>query len=132
MLETSAGAIVYTLIDDEPNYLLIKDFHNNWGFPKGHLENMETLEQAAIREIKEEVGIDITLNTQFKEELNYVMPNGVDKKSVYFLGLFDNQVPDKQLEEVQEIKILPYLEARDLLTFDSMKEVLDKAHKILI
>ena len=75
--EISAGAIVYTKIDNEIRYLLIKDFHGNYGFPKGHLEKKETEAEAAIREIKEEVGIDIVLDTDFKEELNYIMPLGM-------------------------------------------------------
>lgn len=131
MIEISAGAIIYTKIKNEIFYLLAKDFHSNWGFPKGHLENNETEIEAAIREIKEEVGIDISLDTSFREELNYIMPNGINKKSIYFIGYFENQTPSKQLEEIDEIKILPYDQARQLLTFDNMKEVLDKANKIL-
>ena len=132
MEEISAGAIVYTKKDNKVNYLISKDFHNNWGFPKGHLENDETEIEAAIREIKEEVGVDVSLNASFKETLEYIMPNGINKKSIYFLACFENQIPKRQLEEVQEIKILPYDKARQLLTFDNMKEVLDKANKILI
>lgn len=131
MLEISAGAIVYTKADGKIKYLILKDFHNNWGFPKGHLENNETEEQAAIREIKEEVGLDVKLDTTFKETLEYVMPNGINKKSVYFLAYFENQTPQKQLKEVQEIQILDYEEVLDILTFDSMKQVFVKANRIL-
>ena len=129
MLEISAGAIVYTYIDDKIYYLVCKDFHNNYGFPKGHIEKDETIYQTAIREVKEEVGIDIALDTDFKEELNYRMPNGIDKKSIYFIGYFKNQKPQRQQEEIQEIKLLRYEEALNILTFDSMKQVLIKAHE---
>ncbi|MBR3251852.1 MAG: NUDIX domain-containing protein [Erysipelotrichaceae bacterium] len=129
--ETSAGAIVYTLIDNEPHYLLIKDFHNNFGFPKGHLEEDETLKQAAIREIKEEAGIDIDLDTDFKEELNYVMPNGKAKTSIYFIGSYEDQTPVKQPEEVKEILLLPYNEALKVITFENMKEAFVKADAYL-
>jgi len=125
--EISAGAIVYTLIKDEILYLVIKDFHGNYGFPKGHLEKDETLYQAAIREVKEETGIDISLHTSFKEELNYVMPNGRNKTSVYYIGYFEDQTPQRQEEEVEEILLLPYNEAYDIMTFDNMKEALKKA-----
>ena len=125
--EISAGAIVYTLIKDEILYLVIKDFHGNYGFPKGHLEKDETLYQAAIREVKEETGIDISLHTSFKEELNYVMPNGRNKTSVYYIGYFEDQTPQRQEEEVEEILLLPYNEAYDIMTFGNMKEALKKA-----
>ena len=131
MLEISAGAIVYTTIQNNIYYLIILDNNNNYGFPKGHLEKDETLIQAAIREIKEEVGIDIEIDESFKEELNYIMPNGINKKAVYFIGKYTNQTPNRQLEEVEKILLLPYDEAYNILTFDNMKRVLKKANDYL-
>ena len=131
MLEISAGAIIYTYINNEINYLVIKDFHGNYGFPKGHIENNETQIEAALREIKEEVGLDVSLDENFIQELNYVMPNGKDKRSIYYLAEYKDQTPVKQLEEVDEILLLPYNEALNILTFDNMKEVLIKAHEHL-
>ena len=131
MSEISAGAIVYTKNEGRIRYLLIRDFHGNYGFPKGHLEKDETPEQAAVREIKEEAGIDIRLDTSFKVELNYVMPDGIDKTSVYFLGSYEDQKPVPQPEEVKEILSLPYEEALKIITFDNMKEALVKADTYL-
>ncbi len=131
MPEISAGAIVYTTIEDQIRFLVIKDFHGNYGFPKGHLEKDETEEEAAIREIKEETGIDIELNTSFREELSYIMPNGIPKVSIYFLGYFKDQDPLRQEEEVETICLLPYEETYELLTFDNMKEALYKANAYL-
>ena len=50
MFEVSAGAIIYTTINEERQYLLIRDFHGNYGSPKGHLEEGETREEAALRD----------------------------------------------------------------------------------
>ena len=131
MREISAGAILFTYINNDINYLLIKDFHNNWGFPKGHLENDETPLMAAKREIKEEVGIDANILDGFNEELVYIMPNGIEKHSIYYIGTYLNQTPNKQLEEVQEIRLLKYDDALKLLTFDNMKELLNKANIVI-
>lgn len=131
MLEKSAGAIVYTDIDNERYYLIIKDFHNNYGFPKGHLEENETLQEAALREIKEEVGLDVILDDNFKEELRYIMPNGIEKSSTYFIAYYCDQEINFQKEEVQETKLLKYEEALQILTFESMIETLKKANKYL-
>ena len=49
MSEISAGAVTYTVQNGKILYLLIKDFHGNYGFPKEHLEDGETLFQAAVR-----------------------------------------------------------------------------------
>ncbi len=57
-LEVSAGGIVFRrAVDGPPRYLLIKDSYDNWGFPKGHLENGESPAEAALRETGEETGL---------------------------------------------------------------------------
>ena len=52
-LETSAGGVVVRMGDTagapRPLFLIIRDSYNNWGFPKGHVEDGERFEAAAIR-----------------------------------------------------------------------------------
>lgn len=57
-LETSAGGVVYRVENGEPLFLLIRDSYSNWGFPKGHLETDEPPDVAALREVREETGLD--------------------------------------------------------------------------
>ncbi len=58
-LEVSAGGIVFRRLPDQSaHYLLIRDSYDNWGFPKGHLEDGETPAEAACRETAEETGLD--------------------------------------------------------------------------
>ncbi len=131
MKEVSAGAVLYTRKQDEILYLLIKDFHGNYGFPKGHLEEGETLKEAAQREILEEVGIKTEADTRFREDLHYIMPNGIAKQAVYFVAEFFDQNYQRQEEEVDEIVLLPYEEAFETITFQNMKEVLKKADRYI-
>jgi 8-oxo-dGTP pyrophosphatase MutT (NUDIX family) len=58
-LEVSAGGIVFRRMPDGvPRFLLIKDSYDNWGFPKGHLEDGESPAEAAVRETGEETGLE--------------------------------------------------------------------------
>ena len=55
-----AGAIVVRAGKGEPRILLVTARRNpdNWIFPKGHVESGETLRAAALREAREEAGIE--------------------------------------------------------------------------
>lgn len=55
----SAAAIVQ---NDQGHILLIKGPKRGWEMPGGQVEEGESLAQAAIREVKEESGIDIEVN----------------------------------------------------------------------
>ena len=55
--EVSAGGVVFRIDAGTPLFLLIRDSYANWGFPKGHLENGEAPEHAAVREVVEETGL---------------------------------------------------------------------------
>ena len=72
-----------------------------------------------------------SLDTNFKKELIYMMPNGIEKHSLYYIGRYSNQKPTKQLEEVKEIKILPYSKAIELINFENIKELLFEANNYL-
>ena len=57
--EKSCGAIVYRKTQNQIDLLLIKNrYGGHWSFPKGHVEGAETEMQTALREVKEETGLD--------------------------------------------------------------------------
>ena len=63
--EKSCGGIVYRKFHGNTEILLIKHVKSGyWSFPKGHVENGETEEETAKREIKEETGLSVT-NAQY-------------------------------------------------------------------
>jgi 8-oxo-dGTP pyrophosphatase MutT (NUDIX family) len=56
--EVSAGGIVFRRdAEGVARFLLIRDSYENWGFPKGHLEDGESPASAASRETAEETGL---------------------------------------------------------------------------
>ena len=63
-----AGFIVFS--SDRSRVLLVKqkyhDVNPKWGCPKGHREFDETMIDAGLRELKEETGLTLDKNRQFK------------------------------------------------------------------
>ncbi|AHI11430.1 Nudix family protein [Lactobacillus helveticus H9] len=72
-LEHSAGAVIYRRREDgQLEFLIVQSVINdNWGFPKGHLENDEDANIAAQRELAEETG----LKPEF--DFNFVQKNEI-------------------------------------------------------
>jgi len=71
------------IVNDEKEVLLLKRTDNNsWCFPGGAIELGEKVEQAAIREVKEETGLeinvkDLELFQVFSgKDMHYIYPNG--------------------------------------------------------
>jgi 8-oxo-dGTP pyrophosphatase MutT (NUDIX family) len=56
------------VLEKDGKYLLVQEAlpkaYKLWNIPGGHVDNDETLEQAAIREAYEETGYRVTLRTQ--------------------------------------------------------------------
>ena len=51
----SAGGV---LINDHKFYLIFKYTKNEWKIPKGHVEEGESLQETALREVREETGFN--------------------------------------------------------------------------
>ena len=132
--EYSAGAVVYTLINGELKYLIIRSTEGIYGFPKGHLEVGEDEVAAAKREILEETGIDAELITDFKMTTEHPLPKkpGVIKRVTYFAAKFDGQTPKPQEEELSSVQLMSYTDAVAAIQFDDTRNVLIKANKFII
>jgi 8-oxo-dGTP pyrophosphatase MutT (NUDIX family) len=56
-IEVSAGGIVYKRTKRGVFFAMVKDSYGKWTFPKGHVRRGETYQDAAKREIAEEIGL---------------------------------------------------------------------------
>lgn len=131
--ETSCGAVVYTIINKEPHYVLAESLGGAWGFPKGHIEPGETEEQTALREIFEEVHLRPTLLPGFRETDEYSLPGkpGVIKRVIFFCAEYAGQEIRPQPEELTSAALVPCEEAMRLLTFASSRRVLRAADEFI-
>jgi len=118
MEEVSAGVIV----EREGKYLLARNFRNEWGFPKGHIEENETAKQAAVRECLEETGISVEIIDSEEKRIEYPMKNGTAKIVVYFIAKYVRG-EFKENREVQEIEWLSFDDAYARISFDDMRDL---------
>ncbi|MEK6972163.1 MAG: NUDIX domain-containing protein, partial [Thermoproteota archaeon] len=105
--EQSAGTVLFIEEDNEKKFLLLHYPTGHWDFVKGKIENNESLEQAAIRETKEETRItDIEFIKGFKEKIEYSFKfNGdiVQKEVIFFLAKTNTKqvkISDEHLDYV--------------------------------
>lgn len=129
--ERSYGAVVYKLADNKILYLIEHMVLGHISLPKGHIEKVETEEECAIREIKEETGLDVILDTSFRETISYSPEKDVMKDVTFFTALINSDKIFPQKEEVNRIEFLPYDEADKILTYQTDRDVLYKADKYL-
>ena len=130
--ECSCGAVIYKKDDEGLKYLIIRDRNDNYGLPKGHTEEGETFKETALREIKEEVGLDVELDEKFIYSFDYPIKEGKVLKSVhYFLADMKDQEAYINDGEASELLLLPYDEAVDIATFAQTKDLLKEAHEYL-
>ena len=95
----SCGSIIYRREKDRIRYLLLfQRGSHTWSFPKGHMEAGESEEVAALREVKEEVGLSIRLIPGFRKEATY--PVGSGQKTVV---LFLSKAPQRPIQRSSEV-----------------------------
>lgn len=133
-MEHSAGAVIYReRRDEELEYLIVQSVVNhNWGFPKGHLENNETAEEAAKREVFEEVDLKPNFDFAFKAQTEYQLTADKAKTVVYFVASYvAGQEVKTQKEEILASKWVSLAEAKQYLTVHEKMAVLTKAQNYI-
>lgn len=132
--EQSAGTVLFIEEDNEKKFLLLHYPTGHWDFVKGKIENNESLEQAAIRETKEETGItDIEFIKGFKEKIEYNFKfNGdiVQKEVIFFLAKTNTKqvkISDEHLDYVW----LNFNNALNKITYENAKNILKKSKNYL-
>src|SRR3989344_2390578 len=88
-VEKKGGALVYTKRDNKILFALVHDVFGYWTISKGSIEDGESEEDATVREIKEEIGLDIKIEEKLGEN-EYVATHPEKGKSLkkveYFLA----------------------------------------------
>lgn len=134
--ESSAGAIVYYINSKTKkiSYLILHYNDNHWDFPKGKIESGETKRQAALREIKEETGLDVVLNTDFEQSLSYFFKNKEGNLISKDVTFYVAQAPTQEVTLSPEHIYFNWHEFNDALkklTFNNARQLLQMAHQFI-
>lgn len=125
----SAGMIVFRRDADAVRYLLLfQSESQTWSFPKGHMEAGETEEQAAIREVREEIGQNLTPLPNFRAALSYDLKQGATKTVALFLAEANGEVVIRE-SEIAEHRWVTAEEATELLPHANYAEILVQAER---
>ena len=119
-----AGAIVVRRRQGVPHVLLItaKKNSDHWLFPKGHIDDGETREEAALREAEEEAGVRATVVSRVGiHTFNF----GNETVRVhYFLATTDDK---GRPEKGRQLAWFSYDDALEQLTFPDTRALLKEA-----
>lgn len=134
MDEESSGAIVFRKENNKRKYLILYYGKGHWGFPRGNIEKGETEKKAAIREIREETGIeDLNFISGFREEIKWFYKKEgetIRKRAVLFLAETKTKEVDLSHEH-KKYKWVGFEEGLNILTFENTREVLKKVRNFL-
>ena len=63
-IERLAGAVVYSMHEGQMYLALVHDIFGHWTLSKGKIEEVEDLKVGAMRSLKDEMGLDITIEAE--------------------------------------------------------------------
>ena len=128
--EHSSGGAVIDLRDGAPFVAMIATRgRSRWGLPKGAVSQGETSEQAALREVQEETGLEAEIISRL-DTIEYFFRAGdtLIKKSVdFYLMRYLGGTMTPQLSEVDDAEWVALPEAIQRASFDSERKLLSSA-----
>ncbi len=120
MKSSGRNAVMMVPVTQQGDLLLVREYcvgteRYELGFPKGLMDPGETAEQAANRELKEEVGFGSTKLTPLKEVV--LAPSYFSSKMTLFIAqeLYSEQLEGDEPEPLEVVR-WPLAQAEELLT----------------
>ena len=117
MARVGAHGATEVLVVHRPRY-------DDWSLPKGKLDDGETHEAAALREVAEETGLVCALGEELPAH-RYTDRHGRPKIVRFWTMTVTGSVERSPDDEVDEIRWVPLSIAETLLTYDADRRLVD-------
>lgn len=128
--EHSSGGAVISMRDGAPHVALIATRNRTrWGLPKGAVTDGETSEDAALREVREETGIEAKIVKPL-DTIEYFFRAGdtlIQKRVDFYLMDYVAGELEPQLSEVDAVEWVELRSAVRRASFDSERKLLEMA-----
>jgi len=131
--EVSAGGVVYRREGDGVQVALASRRTRRgdlaWGLPKGNIEEGETRESAAVREVLEETGLVTEVEGSLGDIRYFYVWEGVRVHKVvhfFLMRAVGGDVADHD-HEMQDVRWFDLADALEQATYESEREVLARA-----
>ncbi len=119
-----AGAIVRNTKGEI--LLVYRQGTEDWSFPKGHIESGETATQAAVREIREETGLDTTIIRSLPDHF-YLSPFEGEVTTAMFLAEPLNPKQDLRIEhEGDALRWVPVDDVTKTISHENLQTYFQK------
>jgi 8-oxo-dGTP pyrophosphatase MutT (NUDIX family) len=124
-IQRLAGAVVYAEHEGDMYLALVHDIFGHWTLSKGKIQEDETVEAGAVRELKEEMGLDVVIEAELGKN-EYVASNpelGKVRKQVHYF-LASSPYTDIVLEQKGGLDDARWFRVADILELNFYEDIL--------
>ncbi|HEX9444707.1 MAG TPA: NUDIX hydrolase [Candidatus Binatia bacterium] len=131
--EISSGGVIFRTRNAGVEVALIR-VRGRWGLPKGKVEEGEGLEETALREVREETGLEGKIVAKlgditywYSNKTRAGEPVRIFKRVYFYLLRFLAGDVSRHDQEVEEVCWFPIEEAQRQISYRTERDILNKA-----